>query len=299
MSTTNYFTLSRILKRGAGIIVAVLVLTNFPVVTIKSTERGIVYRWSEVQETVLEDWLHIIMPFADEVRKVNITPSQLDINVPVGNQGAITRDNQTIGADMVVFYRFKESELINIAKNYGYDVLTSKIQKDVNESFKQVIGQYTIFDVAVKQEDIRQEMISGARLKLGDYPIVIEDVKVSNYDWSDEFDKQIATTMTIAQETKQQEQELKKVEITAQKKVKEAEANRQAEVLNAEAMKVKGEGIRDYNAAITANPRNMELEIKLKQLEIEKLRVERWNGQYVPVNHYWPIPVSFAGQQGE
>jgi regulator of protease activity HflC (stomatin/prohibitin superfamily) len=226
------------------------------------------------------------MPFADEVRKVNITPSQLDINVPVGNQGAITRDNQTIGADMVVFYRFKESELINIAKNYGYDVLTSKIQKDVNESFKQVIGQYTIFDVAVKQEDIRQEMISGARLKLGDYPIVIEDVKVSNYDWSDEFDKQIATTMTIAQETKQQEQELKKVEITAQKKVKEAEANRQAEVLNAEAMKVKGEGIRDYNAAITANPRNMELEIKLKQLEIEKLRVERWNGQYVPVNHY-------------
>ena len=50
---------------------------------------------------------------------------------------------------------------------------------------------------------------------------------------------------------------------------------------------------------ITSNPKNMELEIALKELEIEKLRVEKWNGVYVPINNYGPIPVqTSASNQG-
>ena len=124
------------------------------------------------------------------------------------------------------------------------------------------------------------------------YPVIIDDVKITNYDWSAEFDAQIAMTMTIAQEAKQQEQELKKIEISAQQIVVQAEANKRAEELNADALAMKGEGIRKYNQAITSNPKNMELEIRLKELEIEKLRVEKRNGIYVSKNNYAPIPVS-------
>lgn len=35
----------------------------------------------------------------------------------------------------------------------------------------------------------------------------------------------------------------------------------------------------------------MTLELKLRELEIEKIKAERWNGQYVPTNNYGPIPV--------
>jgi len=45
--------------------------------------------------------------------------------------------------------------------------------------------------------------------------------------------------MKIAQETKQQEQELKKIQISAQQQVVQAQANFDAEKLNAEAQKVK------------------------------------------------------------
>ena len=38
-------------------------------------------------------------------------------------------------------------------------------------------------------------------------------------------------------------------------------ANKQAEALNAEAQKIKGEGIAAYNAAITSNLKNMELSL--------------------------------------
>lgn len=274
------------------IIVTLVILFNLPFTTIESTERGILYKWWAVQGTVLSEGLHLLTPFADEVRRVKITPIQEQIDIPVSSQWSITKDNQTIWANITLFYRYKENELINIAKNYGFETLKQKATKDVTESFKQVIGQYTIFDVAGKQEEIRKLVISGSNTKIGNYPVIIDDIKISNYDRSDEFDNQIAKTMSIAQETKQQEQELKKIEVSSQQIVKQAEANKQAEALNAEALKLKGEGIRDYNQAITSNPKNMELELKLKQLEIEKILATKWNGQRVSEQNFTPLPLN-------
>lgn len=243
---------------------------------------------------MLDQGLHTIIPFADSVKKVNIVPTTLSINVPVNSAGAITKDNQTVGSDLTVFYRFEESKLVNIAKNYGFDVLRSKIEKDTLESFKQVIGKYTIFDVAPNQDEIRIAVKKLIVSKIGKYPILMDDVKISNYDWSDEFDKQIAKTMQIAQESKQQEQELNKIKFSAQQQVIQAQANFDAEKLNAEAKKVKGEGIAQYNAAITANPKNMDLEIQLKRLEIERILAEKWDGVRVSEQNFTPLPIKLS-----
>lgn len=61
------------------------------------------------------------------------------IDIPVSSAGAITKDNQTIGSDITVFYRFDSTKLMDIAKNYGFEVLKAKIEKDTMEAFKQVI----------------------------------------------------------------------------------------------------------------------------------------------------------------
>ena len=288
------------LKWLIGLFVAVVVLVSFrPFTTVKSTERGVVYKFGAVNSK-LGEGLHFIIPFVESVKKIPITPQEMDLELPVAENGAITKDNQTIGANISIFYRFNDAEILDLAKNYGVDIVKQKVQKDTLEAFKQAIGQNTIFDVAQNQEKIRSQVKKMTNEKIGEYPVVIDDIKISNYDWSEEFDNQIASTMKIAQEAKQQEQQLKKVEIEAQQAVKKAEANKEAERLNAEAMELKGKGVRAYNDAITSNQRNMELEIQLKKLEIEKIKAEKWNGQYVPINNYGPIPVSRnRANQGE
>lgn len=288
------------LKWLIGLFVAVVVLVAFrPFTTVKSTERGVVYKFGAVNSKLWEG-LHFVIPFVESVKKIPITPQEMDLELPVAENGAITKDNQTIGANISIFYRFNDAEILDLAKNYGVDIVKQKVQKDTLEAFKQAIGQNTIFDVAQNQEKIRSQVKKMTNEKIGEYPVVIDDIKISNYDWSEEFDNQIASTMKIAQEAKQQEQQLKKVEIEAQQAVKKAEANKEAERLNAEAMELKGKGVRAYNDAITSNQRNMELEIQLKKLEIEKIKAEKWNGQYVPINNYGPIPVSWnRANQGE
>ena len=288
------------LKWLIGLFVAVVVLiVARPFTTVKSTERGVVYKFGAVNSKLWEG-LHFVIPFVESVKKIPITPQEMDLELPVAENGAITKDNQTIGANISIFYRFNDAEILDLAKNYGVDIVKQKVQKDTLEAFKQAIGQNTIFDVAQNQEKIRSQVKKMTNEKIGEYPVVIDDIKISNYDWSEEFDNQIASTMKIAQEAKQQEQQLKKVEIEAQQAVKKAEANKEAERLNAEAMELKGKGVRAYNDAITSNQRNMELEIQLKKLEIEKIKAEKWNGQYVPINNYGPIPVSRnRANQGE
>ncbi|PZM87469.1 MAG: hypothetical protein DLD55_01200 [candidate division SR1 bacterium] len=292
MYRENYTWLKWII--GLAIAVVVFAILN-PFTTVKSTERGVVYKFGAVSSK-LGEGLHFVIPFIESVKRIPITPQQMEIGIAVGDNGAITKDNQTIGADMTVFYKFPDTEILNIARNFGTEVLQQKIKKDTVEAFKQAIGSKTIFDVAQTQEEIRAKVKEVAIAKLGTYPIVIDDIKISNYDWSEQFDQQIAQTMKIAQEAKQQEQQLKKVEIEAQQAVKKAEANKEAERLNAEAMELKGKGVKAYNDAITSNQRNMELEIELKKLEIEKIKAEKWNGQYVPINNYGPIPVSYSSK---
>ena len=288
------------LKWLIGLFIAVVILVAFrPFTTVKSTERGVVYKFGAVNSK-LGEGLHFVIPFVESIKKIPITPQEMDLELPVAENGAITKDNQTIGANISIFYRFNDAEILDLAKNYGVDIVKQKVQKDTLEAFKQAIGQNTIFDVAQNQEKIRSQVKKMTNEKIGEYPVVIDDIKISNYDWSEEFDNQIASTMKIAQEAKQQEQQLKKVEIEAQQAVKKAEANKEAERLNAEAMELKGKGVRAYNDAITSNQRNMELEIQLKKLEIEKIKAEKWNGQYVPINNYGPIPVSRnRANQGE
>lgn len=270
--------------------VLALIMVN-PFVTIKSTERWVVSQWWAVNRKIGEG-LHFVTPIMESVKKIPIVPQKMQLRIDVWDNGAITKDNQTIGVDMTVFFRYDDEDIINIAKNYGTDVLQKNLEQNVIKAFKESVGKLTIFDVAENQAEINSGTLKLARTYINNYPITIDDIQITNYDWSEEFDRSIQQTMKIAQEAKQQEQELKKVEIEAQQAVKKAEANRDAEKLNAEALKIKWEWEKAYNDAITSKQVNMEYQIKMKELEIEEIKAKRWNGQYVSTNNYWPIPVA-------
>lgn len=111
--------------------------------------------------------------------------------------------------------------------------------------------------------------------------------------------------MNRSQQVKQKEQELLIAEQEAQKQVKVAEAtktalitqaegDKEAAALRADAKALEGEGIRKYNEAVALN---WGIELKKIELENERLRINRWNGVYVPTNNYGPIPVQTGNMQ--
>ena len=289
-----------------GVLAIILLIAFSPLKIVRAGQKGLYFRFGAIQERVLDQGIHWRIPLMDSIKKVTIRPIELEDNVEVGANGAITKDNQTVGAQMTIFFKYKEDDLVRMYKEFGEDKIASITKVTLKESFKEVIGEYTIFDLAASQDEIGVSTVKRLRDKLAQYPIEIVDMKITNYDWSDEFDKQIANTMARAQQVKQAEQELLITEQEAQKKVKEAEADKQALVtqaegeklaaaLMAEAKALEGDGIKKYNEAVA---RNMDLEVKIRQLEIEKIRAEAWDGKLVPTNNYGPIPISTGSVQG-
>lgn len=294
-------------KIGFGILLIILFLFLNPVKIIESNERGLRFTLGSLSKTVLQSGAHLRVPIIQTIIAVDIRPVELNSAIPVGPDGAITKDNQTVGAKLRVFYVYKQSDLLVMWKDYGEDKIKSLIESAIKESFKSAIGAYTIFDIPLSQNQIQSSVIADIRRKLEKYPIELTELRITNYDWSDQFDAQIQATMEKAQEAKQKEQELKVSELEAQKIVKKADADKQATIvraeggreaarLDAEAMVLKGEGIRKFNESIRATK---DIELKLRELDIEKMRVDKWDGAYVPTNNYGPIPIETGRLKGQ
>jgi regulator of protease activity HflC (stomatin/prohibitin superfamily) len=290
-----------------GAIVIVL-LIFWPFSCVAATDRAVRLRFGAVvSETAITPGLKLKAPLIERIRSYTIKPQQLITDIGVDEQSAITKDNQTIGVKVATFYVYEESRIVEIARNYTEDNLRQIVNKNAENAIKVVMGTYDIFEIARTQQETMGKVRALLTSNLSQYPVRVVDLKLINYNWSEEFDNQIAATMQKAQQVKQKEQELQVTQLEAQKQVKEAEALKQATItkaegekqrvaLEAEAKVLEGEGIRKYNESLA---RTLEIQIKLRELDIEMERVQKWNGQYVPNNMYGPIPVQAGGIQGK
>lgn len=300
--------LNKLLTTIITVVVILIVLTIFkPFNIVPADSLGLKFTLGKLQDKTLDPGLNFKMPIVQSIRSFSLRPMQVDMTVEVGPQGAITKDNQTVGAFLTTFYKYTPEELVSMYSDYGENQIKSILKTGMMESFKAAIGVYDIFSIAINQEAIQKAVIASLKTKMSVYPIEVTELMIQNYDWSDAFDAQIEETMKKAQQVKQKEQDLQIQNLEAQKKVKIAEADKQALILAAEGDKtaaqlradakaLEGEGIRKYNESVQ---KNMELEVQLRKLEIDKIKAERWNGQYVPTNNYGPIPVQTGSIQGE
>jgi len=271
---------------------------------IKAGNLGVLTTFGKVKD-IKHPGLVFRIPIVQDIIHITTQPIQIDKQVSVGADGAITKDNQTVGASLTFFYKYNSESMREIFEKYGTERITNIIKASGTECLKSELGKYEIFDIPMSQSQIQQNVYNALKAKMSEYPIEITEVKILNYDWSDDFDKQIEQTMGKAQEVKRKQQELLVAEQEAQKVVKTAEANKQATIteaegekesarLRADAKALEGEGIKKYNQSVQAN---VSIEVKLRELEIEKIKAEKWNGQYVPTNNYGPIPFVTGGIQ--
>lgn len=264
------------------------------------SERAVKVTLGTVTSEVYQPGMQLKAPIISSFRKFDLGPQTEDLHVEPAQGGAISSDNQTIGVSSKIVWSYDPQRIMEIVKKYpDTEVLSKIVVNTVMEALKAEIGKHTIYDLAQNAGKIATETKNAATAKLKDYPVVFNQFNLTNWDWSDEFDKQIAATMkkrqeviTATAEADRVEQEQRKQSIIAEAQanatVKTAEGNKRAAELNAEAKRAEGQGISDYNRLIA---QNLETEIKFRQLEIEKIKAEKWNGAYVP--EY--VPLTAAG----
>ncbi|MCR5385683.1 MAG: hypothetical protein K6E69_01045 [Treponema sp.] len=291
--------IKKLITAGSIVALVFIVIINSCSV-ISPNERGIQVTLGQVEGNVIQPGMKFHAPFITQIRKFRLEPKTYEVSFSCGSDGAITKDMQTVGSTVAVRYVYDEKRIMDIVTRYQNDAIIQGAMRDnVKASLKETVGQYSIYDLVEKQNEVTTKVAQAMLTRMADYPIDISQTTITNWDWSDDFDKQIKETANRAQEVKKAEQDLKLAEQQAQKQVKEAEAKKaaaeqeaEAELIKAqkaaEAKRVEADALAYYNAKVA---QNYQVEIRLKELEIQLERAKRWDGRQVP--EY--VPLTAAG----
>jgi len=291
--------IKKLIVTAVVVLIAVLVVCNSCTV-ISPNERGVKVTLGQVEGDVIQPGMTFHAPFVTKIRKFRLEPKTYEVSFTCGSDGAITKDMQTVGSTVAVRYIYDEKRIMDIVTRYQNDqVIQGAMRDNVKASLKETVGQYSIYDLVEKQNEVTSKVAQAMLTRMADYPIDISQTTITNWDWSDDFDRQIKETANRTQEVKKAEQDLKLAEQNAQKQVKEAEAKKaaieqEAEAAlikaqkEAEAKKVEADALAYYNSKVA---QNYQVEIKLKELEIELEKAKKWDGRQVP--EY--VPLTAAG----
>ncbi len=156
------------------IIVAVLGLisTSLSLRQVQQYQRGVVLRLGRLLPEVRQPGLALLVPIIDRMTKVSI--QTVVLNVP--SQGAITRDNVTVGVDAVVYFRVVDpvKAVINVE---NYLVATSQVSQT---SLRSVIGRADLDTLLSDRDHINNELKGVIDAPTEDWGIRIDRVEVKD-----------------------------------------------------------------------------------------------------------------------
>lgn len=273
------------------IIILLLIVVFAAISSIKVVNTGYVYvleRFGQFSK-ILEPGWHLVIPFADFVRKKISTKQQI-LDIPP--QYVITKDNVKIEIDNVIFYK-----VLN-AKDAVYNIedFKSGIVYSATTNMRNIIGNMTLDEVLSGRDKINSDLLSIIDEVTDAYGIKILSVEIKNIIPPAEIQQAMEKQMKAERDKRaaileaegQRQSQIERAEGEKQAKILSAEAEKQANIRRAEGLResqlleaegkakaieqiaiAEAEAIRKVNQAIIESGTN-ETVIALKQVEALK-----------------------------
>lgn len=244
-------------------------------VTIGAGETGVYSLFGKVKDKELSSGLHVVNPLG-RVERMSIRTDEYTMSVFRGEgrkQGidsiaALTKEGLSIDLDITVLYHLKESEASEVYRTVGVEYEEKVIRPEIRSSIREIIAQYEAKDVySEKREEATTKLTTALRSKIEKRGIVLEDVLLRNVQLPADLAGSIQEKLQAEQESQKYEFLLTKEAKEKERKIIEAEGQRDAQQI--------------INESLTTN--------YLYYLYIKDLK-EREGTIYVPTNPNTGMP---------
>lgn len=229
----------------------IIIIANFPVVVIQAGERGVVFsNVSGIEDKVLGEGVHFRTPFVQSVTSLSVQVQKNEVKAE-----AASKDLQTVNTQIVVNWHLDASKVNKIYQSIGDEkaVVDRILTPAVSEVVKAAVAQKTAEEILTKRPELKVDIDERLRSRLATYNVILDDVSVTNVDFSKEFNAAIEAKQVAEQEAKQAFYLAQKAENEAKAAVEKAKGVAEAQKLVKE----------------TLTP---EL--------LQKMTIEKWNGNY-------------------
>ena len=236
----------------AAAVIAFFCADSASATTIKEGYVGIVLNWGKAEADVLTPGFYVIPPWKSVV-KMDCRWQKYEVVC-----SAFSKDIQQVDIKMTCNYKLSEDGARRIYSQVGEDYGSKIMEPCILDAVKAVFSKYTAEELISERDGISTEVYEAVYSKMEIYDVKIQDVAITDIDFSDAFTdaveaKQVATQKKLQTQTEQEQQTI----------IAEAEAERE---------KIKAQ----------ADAESYRLEVESKNITdkvIQKEYIKKWNGQ--------------------
>jgi prohibitin 1 len=238
---------------GGGIVLLFLAILFKPFTIVSAGERGVIMHLGEVQDQILNEGFHPILPIYTSIKKMSVRVKKADVTTKVG-----TKDLQTLDLNTSVNWHIEADRVNRVYQEVGDETQLRQtiIIPAISEVLKASTPQRTAEEILKQRSDLKQEIERALKPRLAKYGLKVDDVSLTKIGFSPEFTRSIEQKQIA-------EQDAKKAEYEAQKASKQAEAEVNRAKGTAEAQKLLRQSL------------NGEL--------LQKQAIEKWDGKFPTV----------------
>ena len=249
MKSTN----ASYITAAIAILLIIVTIAFKPFVIINAGSRGVIMKFGQVQEQVLGEGIHLIVPIVNTVKNISIRVQKHQIPA-----AAASKDLQDVYTDVALNWHIVPEKANQVFQLIGVE--TEVVQRIINpaieEVLKAVMALYTAEQIITRRGEVKAGIDEQLQTRLAQYNIAVDDISLVNIHFSQRFSEAVEAKQIA-------EQEAKRAEFIAQKATQEALAEVNRAKGQAEAQRL--------------------LRENLTSQILQKQAIEKWDGHFPTV----------------
>lgn len=198
-----------------GAVVLIFLLSaGMPYKIIETGEVGVITRLGKTTGRVVEPGFNWKTPFIDKVIVYNTRTVKDEAKAR-----AATKDLQDVEVDVVIVYHLDKKKVEELFKTVGKDedVKAVVIRPLIQETLKQITARFTAEELITKREEVKAQVDESMKKKLESYNISLEEIAITNFEFSIQFANAVEAKQIAEQKSKQAFYELEQAKKEVEK----------------------------------------------------------------------------------
>lgn len=180
------------------LVLITIISTSFSIVN--AGERGVLMKFGEVQEKILGEGIHLIIPIVNTVQKLSVRVQKQEIM-----SEAASKDLQKVSTDIALNWHIIPEEANVVFQQIGDEnqIIQRIINPAIEEVLKSLMAKYTAEEIITKREEVKARIDDSLTQRLVGYHIAVDDTSLVQAEFSKVFSAAVEAKQVSQQEAKQ------------------------------------------------------------------------------------------------
>ncbi len=253
----SYIKVNRFTVFITSSILVLLLVLNDSYYVVNSGEVGVVTHFGSVQDQILPEGLHLLMPVKTKVIPISVRVQKIEAEA-----SASSKDLQMVRTRVALNFYLSKKRANVIFQELGLEYKSTIIEPTIQESVKSTIARYNAEEVITKRPEVKQLIFDEIKIRLQKNNIIVTDFSIVDFNFSPEFNKAIEEKQIAEQSALRAKNDLERIKTEAEQVKVKAEGEAQASL-----------------AAAKSEAKAQELVRRTISQQILQLRaIEKWDG---------------------